>query len=170
MASLPAVSRARTHAFATGCNELIFNPLIDWWRLGPITKQLRIFIWSNAPVHYKISMMACTCYYCCELSKRLLTPWPYSDMFSYCASICPNSSSDYSDECHRRSGWVFSAVCPELLPAWLEHQGKVVVTLSKTLPLTPMRDRSTAITCTVSRFGLHARSCSPARETSASHC
>jgi hypothetical protein len=41
-----------------GCNELIFNPLIDWWRLGPITKQLRTFLWSNAPVHYKISMMS----------------------------------------------------------------------------------------------------------------
>ena len=42
-----------------GCNELIFNPLIDWWRLGPINKQLRTFVWSSAPVHYKISMMAC---------------------------------------------------------------------------------------------------------------
>ena len=41
-----------------GCNELIFNPLKDWWRLGPINKQLRIFMWSNAPVHYKFSMMA----------------------------------------------------------------------------------------------------------------
>ncbi|KAJ6532924.1 glycosyl transferase family group 2-domain-containing protein [Mycena vulgaris] len=39
-----------------GCNELIFNPLIDWWRMGPITKQLRTFVWSDAPVHYKISM------------------------------------------------------------------------------------------------------------------
>jgi hypothetical protein len=25
-----------------GCNELIFNPLVDWWRMGPITKQLRV--------------------------------------------------------------------------------------------------------------------------------
>ena len=41
-----------------GCNELIFNPLKDWWRLGPINKQLRVFMWSNAPVHYKLSMMA----------------------------------------------------------------------------------------------------------------
>ncbi|KAJ7850926.1 hypothetical protein B0H14DRAFT_3663264 [Mycena olivaceomarginata] len=23
-----------------GCNELIFNPLKDWWHMGPITKQL----------------------------------------------------------------------------------------------------------------------------------
>jgi len=45
--------------FVAGCSELIFNPLIQWWRKGPINKQLRIFVWSNAPVHYKISMMAC---------------------------------------------------------------------------------------------------------------
>jgi hypothetical protein len=42
----------------TGCNELLFHPLKDWWRYGPITKQLRTFLWSDAPVHYKISMMA----------------------------------------------------------------------------------------------------------------
>lgn len=39
-----------------GCNELIFNPLKDWWKMGPITKQLRTFLWSGAPVHYKFSM------------------------------------------------------------------------------------------------------------------
>ncbi|KAF5353817.1 hypothetical protein D9758_010571 [Tetrapyrgos nigripes] len=48
----------RWQKYACGCNELMFNPLISWWRLGPITKQLRIFIWSSAPVHYKITMMA----------------------------------------------------------------------------------------------------------------
>ena len=46
-------------SFALGCNELIFNPLIEWWRKGPIAKQLRIFVWSSAPVHYKFAMMAC---------------------------------------------------------------------------------------------------------------
>ncbi|KAG6334613.1 hypothetical protein ID866_4474 [Astraeus odoratus] len=30
----------------------------EWWRKGPIAKQLRIFVWSNAPVHYKVAMMA----------------------------------------------------------------------------------------------------------------
>ena len=44
--------------FVVGCNELIFNPLIQWWYKGPITKQLRVFLWSDAPVHYKISMMS----------------------------------------------------------------------------------------------------------------
>ncbi|KAJ7244336.1 glycosyl transferase family group 2-domain-containing protein [Mycena rebaudengoi] len=46
----------RWEKYSYGCNELIFNPLVDWWRMGPITKQLRTFIWSDAPVHYKISM------------------------------------------------------------------------------------------------------------------
>ncbi|KAF9021241.1 hypothetical protein BDZ89DRAFT_1103126 [Hymenopellis radicata] len=48
----------RWQKYSYGCNELIFNPLITWWRLGPITKQLRTFAWSAAPVHYKISMMS----------------------------------------------------------------------------------------------------------------
>ncbi|KAI0327882.1 hypothetical protein GY45DRAFT_1372836 [Cubamyces sp. BRFM 1775] len=48
----------RWQKYSYGCNELIFNPLVRWWRLGPINKQLRTFIWSNAPVHYKISMMS----------------------------------------------------------------------------------------------------------------
>lgn len=56
----------RWQKYAYGCNELIFHPLVEWWRCGPITKQLRVFVWSDAPVHYKISMM--------------------SYMFSYCAS------------------------------------------------------------------------------------
>ncbi|OCH85863.1 hypothetical protein OBBRIDRAFT_739097 [Obba rivulosa] len=48
----------RWQKYSYGCNELIFNPLVSWWRMGPITKQLRVFIWSDAPVHYKISMMS----------------------------------------------------------------------------------------------------------------
>ncbi|KAH9946763.1 glycosyl transferase family group 2-domain-containing protein [Amylocystis lapponica] len=48
----------RWQKYSYGCNELIFNPLIHWWHRGPITKQLRTFIWSAAPVHYKISMMS----------------------------------------------------------------------------------------------------------------
>ncbi|KAG6890188.1 hypothetical protein C0995_010893 [Termitomyces sp. Mi166 len=48
----------RWQKYSYGCNELIFNPLIDWWRMGPITKQLRLFLWSNAPVHYKVTMMS----------------------------------------------------------------------------------------------------------------
>ncbi|KAG0701465.1 glycosyl transferase family group 2-domain-containing protein [Suillus ampliporus] len=48
----------RWQKYSYGCSELIFNPLVQWWRKGPINKQLRIFVWSNAPVHYKLSMMA----------------------------------------------------------------------------------------------------------------
>ncbi|KAJ7641180.1 glycosyl transferase family group 2-domain-containing protein [Roridomyces roridus] len=46
----------RWQKYAYGCNELIFNPIKDWWHMGPITKQLRTFVWCDAPVHYKISM------------------------------------------------------------------------------------------------------------------
>ena len=48
----------RWQKYAYGCNELLFNPLIQWWYKGPINKQLHVFMWSNAPVHYKISMMS----------------------------------------------------------------------------------------------------------------
>jgi cellulose synthase/poly-beta-1,6-N-acetylglucosamine synthase-like glycosyltransferase len=48
----------RWQKYAYGCNELLFNPLVQWWRRGPIAKQIHRFVWSNAPVHYKISMMA----------------------------------------------------------------------------------------------------------------
>ncbi|KAI5123019.1 hypothetical protein M0805_007640 [Coniferiporia weirii] len=48
----------RWQKYAYGCNELIFNPLIQWWRKGPINKQLHVFMWSGAPLHYKISMLS----------------------------------------------------------------------------------------------------------------
>ncbi|KNZ76240.1 hypothetical protein J132_11110 [Termitomyces sp. J132] len=49
---------ARWQKYAYGCNEIIFNPIITWWRKGPISPQLRNFVWSKAPVHYKIGMMS----------------------------------------------------------------------------------------------------------------
>lgn len=45
----------------TGCNEIIFNPFIKWWKAGPISPQLRGFVWSKAPLHYKVGMMSCEC-------------------------------------------------------------------------------------------------------------
>ncbi|KAL1694017.1 glycosyl transferase family group 2-domain-containing protein [Schizophyllum commune] len=48
----------RWQKYAYGCNELLFNPLVQWWRKGPIAHQIHRFMWSNAPIHYKISMMA----------------------------------------------------------------------------------------------------------------
>ncbi|KAH9960638.1 glycosyl transferase family group 2-domain-containing protein [Russula dissimulans] len=38
---------------------LLFNPLVEWWRRGPIAHQIHKFLWSSAPFHYKISMLAC---------------------------------------------------------------------------------------------------------------
>ncbi|KAG2019686.1 hypothetical protein CC2G_005101 [Coprinopsis cinerea AmutBmut pab1-1] len=49
---------ARWQKYAYGCNEIIFNPMVRWWRQGPISKQLRGFVWSAAPLHYKIGMMS----------------------------------------------------------------------------------------------------------------
>ncbi|EKM53202.1 uncharacterized protein PHACADRAFT_259384 [Phanerochaete carnosa HHB-10118-sp] len=48
----------RWQKYAYGCSELLFNPLVQWWRRGPINKQIHKFLWSKAPIHYKISMMA----------------------------------------------------------------------------------------------------------------
>ncbi|KAI0028398.1 glycosyl transferase family group 2-domain-containing protein [Vararia minispora EC-137] len=47
----------RWEKYSYGCNELIFHPLIEWWRYGPINKQLRMFLWTDSPVHYKLTMM-----------------------------------------------------------------------------------------------------------------
>ncbi|KAI6139462.1 hypothetical protein EDD17DRAFT_1671634 [Pisolithus thermaeus] len=49
----------RRPKYSYGCSELTFNPLISWWRLGPVNKQLRTFVWSDASVHYKFTMMSC---------------------------------------------------------------------------------------------------------------
>lgn len=48
----------RWQKYAYGCNELLFNPLVQWWFKGPINKQLHVFIWSKSPIHYKISMLS----------------------------------------------------------------------------------------------------------------
>ncbi|KIJ12732.1 hypothetical protein PAXINDRAFT_171041 [Paxillus involutus ATCC 200175] len=48
----------RWQKYAYGCSELLFNPLSQWWRKGPINHQIHRFMWSGAPTHYKISMLA----------------------------------------------------------------------------------------------------------------
>ncbi|KAF8154693.1 glycosyl transferase family group 2-domain-containing protein [Crassisporium funariophilum] len=48
----------RWQKYSYGCNELLFNPIVQWWRKGPINKQIHTFLWSKAPLHYKISMLA----------------------------------------------------------------------------------------------------------------
>ncbi|KAF8201059.1 glycosyl transferase family group 2-domain-containing protein [Mycena galopus ATCC 62051] len=49
----------RWQKYAYGCSELLFHPLVQWWRRGPVTHQIHKFLWCKAaPMHYKISMMA----------------------------------------------------------------------------------------------------------------
>jgi cellulose synthase/poly-beta-1,6-N-acetylglucosamine synthase-like glycosyltransferase len=48
----------RWQKYAYGCSELLFNPIVRWWRRGPIAHDIHRFMWSSAPLHYKISMMA----------------------------------------------------------------------------------------------------------------
>ncbi|OJA16706.1 hypothetical protein AZE42_11524 [Rhizopogon vesiculosus] len=48
----------RWQKYAYGCNELLFNPFVQWIYKGPINHQIHKFVWSTAPIHYKISMMA----------------------------------------------------------------------------------------------------------------
>jgi membrane glycosyltransferase len=60
----------RWQKYAYGCNELLFNPMVQWWRKGPIAHQIHRFMWSNAPFHYKISMMSYMFSYCASSSRR----------------------------------------------------------------------------------------------------
>ncbi|GJE95303.1 glycosyl transferase family group 2-domain-containing protein [Phanerochaete sordida] len=46
----------RWQKYAYGCSELIFNPIAQWWRKGPVNHQLHMFMWCSAPVHYKVAM------------------------------------------------------------------------------------------------------------------
>ncbi|CAL1710811.1 unnamed protein product [Somion occarium] len=48
----------RWQKYAYGCSELLFNPFVQWFKKGPIAHQIHKFMWSNAPLHYKISMLA----------------------------------------------------------------------------------------------------------------
>jgi cellulose synthase/poly-beta-1,6-N-acetylglucosamine synthase-like glycosyltransferase len=48
----------RWEKYSYGVAEMMFNPIVRWWRVGPINKQLRTFLHSPAPIHYKISMLA----------------------------------------------------------------------------------------------------------------
>ncbi|KAH7890394.1 glycosyl transferase family group 2-domain-containing protein [Phlebopus sp. FC_14] len=48
----------RWQKYAYGCSELMFNPFSKWLFKGPINHQIHRFMWSSAPTHYKISMMA----------------------------------------------------------------------------------------------------------------
>jgi hypothetical protein len=49
---------ARWEKYAYGCNELIFHPLYQWPRLGPMTKLFRNFLTSGVPLPSKITILA----------------------------------------------------------------------------------------------------------------
>lgn len=71
----------RWQKYAYGCSELLFNPIVQWWRKGPINHQFHRFLWSGAaPLHYKISMLACEFSFLLPLTiTKLCMP----DMCSY---------------------------------------------------------------------------------------
>lgn len=63
----------RWQKYAYGCSELLFNPIAQWWRRGPVNHQIHKFLWGPSPIHYKISMMAYMFSYCaCSLFLFLL--------------------------------------------------------------------------------------------------
>ena len=49
---------ARWEKYAYGCNELVFHPVKDWWRRGPITPMFRKFLGSNIKVTSKLTIIA----------------------------------------------------------------------------------------------------------------
>lgn len=61
----------RWQKYAYGCSELLFNPIAQWWRKGPVNHQIHKFLWGPSPMHYKISMMAYMFSYCACLSLFL---------------------------------------------------------------------------------------------------
>jgi hypothetical protein len=73
----PADELNRWEKYSYGVAEMMFNPLVRWWRAGPINKQLRTFLFSKTPVHYKISMLAYMFSYFAIAAGFLLTAMNY---------------------------------------------------------------------------------------------
>ncbi|KIK57287.1 hypothetical protein GYMLUDRAFT_204172 [Collybiopsis luxurians FD-317 M1] len=48
----------RWQKYAYGCSEILFNPVQQWLRRGPITPLIFQFMQSRAPLHYKLSTLA----------------------------------------------------------------------------------------------------------------
>jgi hypothetical protein len=49
---------ARWEKYAYGCNELVFHPLKDWWRRGPVTPLFRKFLRSPIKPTSKVTIIA----------------------------------------------------------------------------------------------------------------
>ncbi|KAJ9112322.1 hypothetical protein QFC19_000742 [Naganishia cerealis] len=57
--SLTAVDELnRWQKYAYGCSEMLFNPISKWFSRGPINRLFRLFVWSEIPIHSKISTLA----------------------------------------------------------------------------------------------------------------
>ena len=61
--------------------RLLFNPFVEWFRKGPVARQIHRFMWSDAPLHYKISMLACP--FALQPFSSTTTNTLATDMFSY---------------------------------------------------------------------------------------
>ncbi len=152
-----------------GCNELIFNPLIHWWRKGPITKQLRTFMWSNAPVHYKIGMMSCEYQILVSIIQRLICLFVQTcsrTVGTDCS--CRVTAADRYGPTDALSGAFFLSTMNYFLLGWnlAVCRGEYVSRENSDAVL----GRSTITMSTVLRSGWRARSSFPARATSASRC
>jgi hypothetical protein len=44
--------------YAYGCSELLFQPFRKWFQKGPVTGLYHTFVWSNIPLHSKVSVTA----------------------------------------------------------------------------------------------------------------
>lgn len=93
--------------------------MAKWWKLGPISKQLRTFLWSSAPVHYKVNMMACESVFLSILDPDLKV---HLDMFSYCVSRNATTIPIFTDRFRRRHRSWRNPLLAQLLLAWIRHR------------------------------------------------
>jgi hypothetical protein len=63
----------RWQKYSYGCSELLFNPFVKWPTKGPINVAIHRFVWCNAPLHYKLAILAYMFSYC-GFSSFLFSP------------------------------------------------------------------------------------------------
>ena len=56
---------------------------MQWFRKGPFARQIHRFMWSGAPLHYKISMLACPSFTYTLSIPIVPLNQTFADMFSY---------------------------------------------------------------------------------------
>lgn len=130
----------------TGCDEIIFNPLIKWVTKGPISKQLRTFVWSSAPVHYKIGMMACRSFSISHKLHPLIIVFTSLQICSHIVSIRLH--------CHRTPG-------PDMFHFLQTVSLSLQPEVSSTTSSSDSLPTSTSFTYTVSRSSSPVSSSSP---------